>query len=101
YFGIWLDRVRLTRMVFASVLVAFSVSAFHVQDGLSSPFQFSVWHNWLENSPNRARIGKTFNLPKKSSKANKKATSAATKKAAAKRKAQASKRAAERKAKAK
>lgn len=103
YFGLWLDRVRLTRTVFASVLVAFSVSAFHVQDGLGSPFQFSVWHNWLENSPNRARIGKTFNLPKKTSKpkTKKRTQSAAAKKAAAKRKAEARKRAEQRKAKAK
>jgi hypothetical protein len=65
YFGLWLDRVRLTRPVWLAVLLAFSVSCFHVQDALDSPFQFSVWHNWLEGQPNRNRVGKTFNLPKR------------------------------------
>jgi hypothetical protein len=67
YFGLWIDRVRITRLLWALVLVAFSVSCFNVQDALSSPFQYSVWHNWLENAPNRARVGKTFNLPKRAS----------------------------------
>jgi hypothetical protein len=35
-----------------------------VQDGLSSPFQFSVWHNWIEGRPNRSRIGDKMNLRK-------------------------------------
>jgi hypothetical protein len=65
YFGLWLDRVRLTRLLWALVLLAFSVSCFNVQDALSSPFQFSVWHNWLDGAPNRGRVGKTFNLPKR------------------------------------
>ena len=65
YFGVWLDRVRLTRLVWALVLGAFLVSCFHVQDALTSPFQFSVWHNWLEGAPNRNRVGQLFNLPKK------------------------------------
>jgi hypothetical protein len=64
YFALFLDRVRLGRTLWAAVLAAFSVGAFHVQDGLTSPFQFSVWHNWLEGEPNRARVGKTMNLPK-------------------------------------
>jgi hypothetical protein len=65
YFGVWIDRVRVTRLLWALVLLCFSVSCFNVQDALSSPFQYSVWHNWLENAPNRARVGKTFNLPKR------------------------------------
>lgn len=64
YFGLWLDRVRVTRPIWAVVLLAFSVSCFHVQDALTSPFQFSVWHNWLEGAPNRNRVGKVFNLPR-------------------------------------
>jgi hypothetical protein len=63
YFGVWIDRVRITRLLWAAVLVAFGVSCFNVQDALSSPFQYSVWHNWLDNAPNRGRVGKTFNLP--------------------------------------
>lgn len=62
YFGLWLDRVRVTRPLWAVVLLAFSVSCFHVQDALTSPFQFSVWHNWLEGAPNRNRVGKVFNV---------------------------------------
>ncbi|MEO8177755.1 MAG: hypothetical protein ABI895_02875 [Deltaproteobacteria bacterium] len=62
YFGIWIDRIRLTRLCWALVLSAFMVSSFHVQDGLTSPFQFSVWHNWLQNTPNRHRVGKLFNV---------------------------------------
>jgi len=67
YFGIWIDRIKLTRALWVLVLSAFLVSCYNVQDGLSSPFQFSVWHNWLENAPNRNRVGKVFNLrgPKK------------------------------------
>lgn len=64
YFGLWLDRVNLKRTTWAVVLSAFLVSAFHVQDGLTSPFQFSVWHNWLEGKPNRSRIGDKMNLRK-------------------------------------
>jgi hypothetical protein len=64
YFGLWLDRVNLKRATWAVVLSAFLVSAFHVQDGLSSPFQFSVWHNWIEGRPNRSRIGDKMNLRK-------------------------------------
>jgi len=65
YFGLWLDRVRVTRLLWALVLLAFGVSCFNVQDALSSPYQYSVWHNWLEGAPNRGRVGKTFNLPKR------------------------------------
>jgi hypothetical protein len=64
YFGLWVDRVRLSRPLWTAVLLAFGVSCFNVQDALSCPLQYSVWHNWLENAPNRARVGKTFNLPK-------------------------------------
>jgi hypothetical protein len=62
YFGFWIDRMRLTRLWWSLVLSAFLVSGFNVQDGLSSPFQYSVWHNWLENAPNRFRVGKIFNV---------------------------------------
>jgi hypothetical protein len=68
YFGVWIDRVRITRLLWVLVLLAFSVSCFNVQDALSSPFQYSVWHNWLENAPNRGRVGKTFNLPRRPAK---------------------------------
>jgi len=68
YFGFWIDRVRATRLLWGLVLLAFSVSCFNVQDALSSPYQYSVWHNWLEGAPNRFRVGKVFNLPKRSSK---------------------------------
>ncbi len=64
-FALWLDRARLTRAVWPLVIAAFAVSSFHVQDALDSPFQFSVWHNWLEGKPNRNRVGKRFNLPRK------------------------------------
>ena len=73
YFGLWIDRVRITRLLWALIILAFGVSCFHVQDALSSPFQYSVWHNWLENAPNRGRVGKTFNLPKRRSKSKQKA----------------------------
>jgi len=69
YFGVWVDRVRMTRLLWAGVLAAFCVSCFNVQDALSSPFQYSVWHNWLEGAPNRGRVGKVFNLPKRAAKA--------------------------------
>jgi hypothetical protein len=59
---VWIDRIRVTRLLWALVLSAFMVSCFNVQDGLTSPFQFSVWHNWLENAPNRSRVGKVFNV---------------------------------------
>jgi Dolichyl-phosphate-mannose-protein mannosyltransferase len=68
YFGMWLERVKLTRVTIAAVLLAFGVSCFHVQDGLTGPFQFSVWHNWLEKAPNRNRTGKLFNVTKKRTK---------------------------------
>jgi hypothetical protein len=64
-FGLWVDRVRLSRLLWALVICAFSISCFNVQDALTSPFQYSVWHNWLENAPNRGRVGKTMNLPKR------------------------------------
>lgn len=68
YFGFWLDRVRVTRLLWMLVLLAFGVSCFNVQDALSSPYQYSVWHNWIEDAPNRGRVGKLFNLPKRASK---------------------------------
>jgi hypothetical protein len=66
-FALWLDRVRLGRLVRVSVLMAFLVSAYHVQDGLTSPFQFSVWQNLLDGTPNRSRLGPTWNLAKPAS----------------------------------
>jgi hypothetical protein len=71
YFGLWLDRVKLTRWLWSIVLAAFAVGSFNVQDGLSSPFQFSLWHNWLEGQPNRSRVGKKLNLGKGRAKATK------------------------------
>lgn len=62
FFGVWLDRVRLTRLTWLPVLAAFSVSTYHVQDGLSNPYQFSRWHNWLDGTPNRNRTDKKLNL---------------------------------------
>lgn len=64
YFGAWFDRVKLTRLTLGAVAVAFTVGCYHVQDGLTAPFQFSVWHNLLDGQPNRGRVGKTFNLGK-------------------------------------
>jgi hypothetical protein len=61
-FGMWLDRTKLGRVKWSLVVAAFAVSAFNVQDGLTSPFQFSVWHNFLENAPNRNRIGPSWVL---------------------------------------
>jgi hypothetical protein len=77
YFGLWVDRVRMSRPLWAAVLVAFGVSCFNVQDALSSPFQYSVWHNWLERAPNRGRVGKVFNVPKRAPKARSKSKSKA------------------------
>jgi hypothetical protein len=62
YFALWLDRARLTRLKWAGVLAAFMVSQFNTLDGLSEPFQFSIWHNWLERAPNRNRLGSKMNL---------------------------------------
>jgi hypothetical protein len=56
-FGMWLDRATLSSFKWALVLAAFAVSAFNVQDGLISPFQFSLWHNFLDDAPNRNRLG--------------------------------------------
>ena len=64
YLGRFLDRIRLDRLTLGAVTLAFGVGCFHVQDGLTSPFQYSVWHNWIEGQPNRARVGKTFNVSK-------------------------------------
>jgi hypothetical protein len=61
-FGLWLDRTKLGKVKWSFVVAAFAVSAFNVQDGLTSPFQFSVWHNFLEDAPNRNRIGTTWVL---------------------------------------
>jgi hypothetical protein len=63
-FALWLDRVKIGKLVRGSVLLAFLVSAYHVQDGLTSPFQFSVWHNLIDGTPNRSRLGPTWNLSK-------------------------------------
>jgi hypothetical protein len=62
FFGAWLDRTQLSRLKVALVLAAFMVAAYNVQDGLSGPFQFSRWHNWLENAPNRSRTDDYINL---------------------------------------
>jgi hypothetical protein len=61
-FALWVDRADLGKLKWALVLAGFAVGAFNVQDGLTSPFQFSVWHNFLENAPNRNRIGPTWVL---------------------------------------
>ena len=63
-FGLWLDRATINTFKWVLVVAAFAVSAFNVQDGLTSPFQFSVWHNFLEDAPNRNRIGTTWVLSK-------------------------------------
>lgn len=65
-FGLWIDRAKINTLKWTLVVVAFAVSAFNVQDGLTSPFQFSVWHNWLEDAPNRNRIGTTWVLSRPS-----------------------------------
>lgn len=62
YFGLWLDRIKTTRLSWTAAMVAFAVGAFHVQDGLSGPFQFSRWHNWIEGAPNRNRTADKMNL---------------------------------------
>lgn len=64
FFGLWLERIRLTKLSWGAVLVAFGIGTFHVQDALDSPFQFSRWHNWIDGTPNRGRVGKTLNVPK-------------------------------------
>jgi hypothetical protein len=61
-FGLWLDRATMGRLKWSLVVVAFAVSAFNVQDGLTSPFQFSLWHNFLDGEPNRNRLGPKWNL---------------------------------------
>jgi hypothetical protein len=71
YFGVWLDRVRLTRLTLALVALGFSIGAYNVQDGLSGPFQFSRWHNWLENAPNRSRTDDLINLGRAADKSKK------------------------------
>jgi hypothetical protein len=68
FLGVWLDQVRIDKRVFSGVLLAFTISAFHAQDALSGPFQYSRWHNWLENRPNRGRTGDKLNIPKKKKK---------------------------------
>jgi hypothetical protein len=83
YFGMWVDRVQLTKRLWALVLPALLVGAFHVQDGLTSPFQFSVWHNWLDGKPNRNRQGKLFNVAKRKAKKPKRSKAAAPPRAAA------------------
>lgn len=92
YFGLWLERVRFRRSLWALVLAAFGVSGFHVQDGLTAPFQFSVWHNWLEDKPNRGRVGKKWNVSKPKKKSQPKKKSKRKKKAQPKKKSQPQKR---------
>jgi hypothetical protein len=62
FFGVWLDRVELARYKLWLVMAAFCVGAYNVQDGLSGPFQYSRWHNWLEDAPNRSRTDDKINL---------------------------------------
>ncbi|MEN9577780.1 MAG: hypothetical protein RJA70_789 [Pseudomonadota bacterium] len=73
YFGLWLDRVLFPKLTTLSekavmsskwglVVLSLGVSAFHVQDGLTCPFQFSRWHNWLDGKPNRNRQAAKLNL---------------------------------------
>lgn len=62
FFGVWLDRAKLSRLKLGLVALAFCIGAYNVQDGLSGPFQFSRWHNWLENAPNRSRTDDLINL---------------------------------------
>jgi hypothetical protein len=57
--------VTLGRAKWGFVVAAFAVSAFNVQDGLTSPFQFSLWHNFLDGEPNRNRLGPKWNLSHK------------------------------------
>ena len=73
YFGLWLDRVRINNYRWTVVVVAFAVSSFHVQDALSSPWQFSRWHNFLEGRPNRNRLTDKLNLGDAHSKKRKRA----------------------------
>lgn len=61
-FGLFIDRVEPGRILWGFVLVLFAVGAFNVQDGLSSPFQYSMWNNFLENEPNQNRLGPRWNL---------------------------------------
>jgi hypothetical protein len=77
FFGVWLDRMRLDRMrlgrfKLALVVVAFGIGAYNTQDGLSGPFQFSRWHNWLQNAPNRSRTDDLINLGRAGEKLKKK-----------------------------
>jgi hypothetical protein len=62
FFGAWLEQVQVTRYKLALLLLSFSIGAYNVQDGLSGPFQFSRWHNWLERAPNRNRTDDKINL---------------------------------------
>ena len=66
-FGLWLDRATLGTVKWGLVVAAFAVSAFNAQDGLTSPFQFSLWHNFLDGEPNRNRLGPKWNLSHPSS----------------------------------
>ena len=60
---LWLGtRLTAGQMIWGLVILAFAVSAFNVQDGLTSPFQFSLWHNFLDGAPNRNRLGPKWNL---------------------------------------
>lgn len=64
YFGAWLDDVGPGAGRALLVAAAFGVSSYHVQDGLSGPFQFSRWHNWIDGTPNRNRTAAKLNLGK-------------------------------------
>lgn len=62
YFGLWLDRVRLTRALWGLTLLAFSISFFNVQDALGGPYRRSLWQNWLSGPP--PRVDKPPQSPK-------------------------------------
>jgi hypothetical protein len=64
YFALWLENARLGKVKAVALTLAFAVSSYHVQDGLTSPFQFSQWHNLIDDAPNRNRLGPKWNLPK-------------------------------------
>lgn len=60
FFGIWVQRARLSAYKWALVAVFFAVGAYHTQDALSGPFQFSRWQNFIEGKPNRNRTTEIF-----------------------------------------
>jgi hypothetical protein len=55
FLGVWVDGITLRPWKLGILAALFSVSAFSTQDAVSGPFQFSRWHNWLENAYGRNR----------------------------------------------